>query len=597
MTQRHYFIFLVLLFTMCQAQAADGPGAGDFCGAEPASEAVVDFSTKTARIKALGAKVSMDKSLTVLFPKAGTGVMLSAPKGKWDLSKFVALAIDVTNLSDKPVTLMGRLNSHQWINSFLHLPANTSETMVIHLMRLKVEDERAQQFTGMRGVPGGHIWHWVPFDPSTVKSLTIRDLDGVSVGQSIRITAVRAVGRYAPLPNAKSFFPFVDNFGQFKHRDWPGKIMDHTGFQKAIVQETIDLSSHPGPGGWGKYGGWLQGPKFKATGHFRTKKHEGKWWLVDPDGYLFWSHGIDGVQFKAATGVHKRKYYFEKAPVKDGRVDFAQLNLQLKYGDTWQEQARNQAHLRVKSWGMNTLGNWSDEAVYGQGKTPYVVAVHFGGARKDPGELRKNIQARLEKEAKKNGNDPWCIGYFVDNELNWGAVMAPEQYYKIISEEMKRAVPNKLYLGSRLHAHNSPWGGKKQAVVAAAKYCDVVGVNRYRFSLADLKMLDGIDVPLLIGEFHFGAMDRGMLHTGLRGIANQRQRAYAYEHYVTQALKHPNIVGTHWFIFRDQSLTGRRDGENYQVGFVDVCDTPYPEIRAASRKVGYHLYQRRLEAK
>ena len=75
-----------------------------------------------------------------------------------------------------------------------------------------------------------------------------------------------------------------------------------------------------------------------------------------------------------------------------------------------------------------------------------------------------------------------------------------------------------------------------------------------------------------------------MIHTGLRGVANQRQRAYAYEHYLKQALKHPHIVGTHWFQFREQNITGRADGENYQIGFVDICDTPYQEIVDCARR-------------
>jgi hypothetical protein len=33
------------------------------------------------------------------------------------------------------------------------------------------------------------------------------------------------------------------------------------------------------------------------------------------------------------------------------------------------------------------------------------------------------------------------------------------------------------------------------------------------------------------------------------------------------------------------------DEENYQIGFVDVADTPYAETIAAARTVGYHLYK------
>jgi hypothetical protein len=106
------------------------------------------------------------------------------------------------------------------------------------------------------------------------------------------------------------------------------------------------------------------------------------------------------------------------------------------------------------------------------------------------------------------------------------------------------------------------------------------------------------DKPVIIGEFHFGALDRGMFHTGLRRRASQTDRAKAYRDYVQGALRHPQIVGTGWFKYRDQSPTGRAlDGENYQIGFLDVCDTPYPETIAACREVGYAMYAYRLGTK
>jgi hypothetical protein len=54
-------------------------------------------------------------------------------------------------------------------------------------------------------------------------------------------------------------------------------------------------------------------------------------------------------------------------------------------------------------------------------------------------------------------------------------------------------------------------------------------------------------------------------------------------------------VGTHWFQYRDQAVSGRFDGENCQVGFVDICDTPYWNTVEASRSVGYDLYEIRSE--
>ena len=129
----------------------------------------------------------------------------------------------------------------------------------------------------------------------------------------------------------------------------------------------------------------------------------------------------------------------------------------------------------------------------------------------------------------------------------------------------------------------------------AARFCDVIGFNRYRYSVADFKLPEGIDRPVIIGEFHFGSLDRGLLHTGLRSVVNQQQRARAYRYYVEDALNHPNIVGAHWFQFRDQAVTGRGDGENYQIGFVNIADHPYPELVQAARWIGANMYPYRMK--
>jgi len=164
-----------------------------------------------------------------------------------------------------------------------------------------------------------------------------------------------------------------------------------------------------------------------------------------------------------------------------------------------------------------------------------------------------------------------------------------ETYFSTIRKELKRVAPDQLYLGCRFAWVND------RAAEAAAKVCDVVSYNRYEYSVEDLKLPGGADLPLIIGEFHFGALDRGMFHTGLRRTESQQDRADTYKRYVQGALRNPAIVGTHWFQYKDQPTTGRGDGENYQIGFVDICDTPYPEIVQAAREVARSMYEYRYD--
>jgi hypothetical protein len=46
----------------------------------------------------------------------------------------------------------------------------------------------------------------------------------------------------------------------------------------------------------------------------------------------------------------------------------------------------------------------------------------------------------------------------------------------------------------------------------------------------------------------------------------------------------PEMIGTHWFQWVDQPATGRFDGENYNIGLVDVTDRPYPDLVAALKE-------------
>ena len=59
--------------------------------------------------------------------------------------------------------------------------------------------------------------------------------------------------------------------------------------------------------------------------------------------------------------------------------DFIRANLFRKFGHAWRGRSTAMAHRRLRSWGLNTIANWSDADIYLERKTPYVATVHFGG--------------------------------------------------------------------------------------------------------------------------------------------------------------------------------------------------------------------------
>jgi len=547
---------------------------------------------------------------------------------------------------------------------------------------------------GMRGYPvsaGGHG----TINPSNVTQMLLF-VNHPQEGCVFEVGTIRATGTHTPptawTGDADQFFPFIDTFGQYKHKDWPGKTHSLTELRQRRETEAKELATQPGPKDWDKYGGWAEGAQLHASGFFRTEKHNGKWWLVDPDGRLFFSHGIDCVRMIDNTSVDERAGWFDDFPGNQSGFkeflgsgsafkghyaghspqcySFAAANLKRKYGPDWKPVYAATIHQRLRSWGLNTIANWSDSGVFLQHRTPYTDTLGTHGVRMiegsegywgkfpdvfDPGFSDKVRRAMQDKRGG-SANDPWCIGYFSDNEMSWGddtslalgALRSPgdqtaksvfiadlkakygdienlntawgtrhdswdallsnrtapdpgkaradltafyskaaETYFRTVRDAVKAVAPNQLYLGCRFAWVND------LADLAAGKYCDVISYNLYRRSVADFKNPSN-DKPLIIGEFHFGALDRGMFHPGLVPVENQAARAQAYKDYVSGALRHRQFVGTHWFQWMDEPTTGRvYDEENYQIGFLDVADTPYPETIAASREVGAGLYRPR----
>lgn len=690
------------LCTLVAVMGTIGPGVGGELG--PQEEAILWSPGSENRPVSENARADLvvgEEGVPILQirPKEGADsatVRFKPQAGTWNLERFRYVGVELRNGSQSRLQLQWRARSKGQSLGRDYILEPKEEVLLRVTLRRAVPEPLKDVFFGMRGFPE-------LLDPqrgievSTIEevSLVLRNPPPNTV---LEVKRVSASGIFRTPPwwggNTATLFPLIDSFGQYRHRDWPGKILQESDFARRIQEEDADLAAHPGPADWDAYGGWADGPQLEATGHFRVVQHGGRWWLVDPEGKLFWSHGIDCVRATTATTpITDREHWFELPPrdgpfgVFYGRASwaphgyyqnkgpyetfcFSGANLLRKYGPNWENTFNERIHRRLRSWGLNTIGNWSDPAIYRRQRTPYVVTLS-SGARKIEGstgywgkfadpfdpDFDKGLLEAMRREAELSAKDPWCLGYFVDNELSWGdelslavaTVRSPadqpakrvflqrlqqkygevtklnavwgtsfsswqdfldntaevdqkkaredlaafytevaETYFRRCRDAVKKFAPDKLYLGCRFAWVND------RAVRAAAQFCDVISFNRYEITLASLRLPQGIDKPVIIGEFHFGALDRGMFHPGLREAADQIDRAECYRRYVKSALEHPQIVGTHWFQLMDQATTGRGDGENYQIGFLDVCDSPYPEIIQASRDIGNVLYQLRV---
>ncbi|MDO5579696.1 MAG: beta-galactosidase [Planctomycetia bacterium] len=508
-----------------------------------------------------------------------------------------------------------------------------------------------------------------------------------------KITALYDASVFVPkwrTMSREEAFPFIDRYGQFKHDDWKEKIHEDADLVRQRMEEAKDLAAHPGPEDWDRFGGWKSGPQYKANGHFRVEKIGKKWQMIDPDGRIYWSHGPVRITTSGGiTAIDTRENYFEFLPKENDpdygifyktrdslyedylargikkTYDFSSANMFRKYGPDWKAIYADLSHQRLRSWGMNTIANGSEKYICEERKTPYTdrIMIHSKPIAASKGvwwpfndpfdpSFRENVRKTLMSR-KTELDDPWCIGFFVDNEITWGnetslavwTLQSPadqeakkefvrflkkkygsiedlceswkikcsdweeflrrtdlnsdqarsdcrefnqiivDAYFRNVREVFKSVAPNTLYMGCRFA------GSTPDIVKSAAKYCDVLSFNIYRWNVRDYKLPEGVDLPIMVGEFHFGTRERGLFYPGLLVSPNEKEEGIAYEKYIRSALEHPNFVGAHWFQWSDMPLTGRFDGANARIGLIDLCDTPYKEFIKGVRKVGYQLYQ------
>ncbi len=224
------------------------------------------------------------------------GVTLVAPEGRWDLSRFGAVELDVTNLSNEPVQVFCRVDNpgadgvRNCVTGSIELARGGRGKLRVPLPRRM---PAGLALFGMRGYPEG----WDPkgtLDPSNVTQLVVF-VSRPKSDHRFEILDIRATqARAAPAEaSPAAFFPCIDTFGQYIHRDWPGKVHSPEELQARRADEEKELAAKKGPEDWNRFGGWHEGPALAATGRFRVEKYRGKWWLVDPEGKLFFSHGID----------------------------------------------------------------------------------------------------------------------------------------------------------------------------------------------------------------------------------------------------------------------------------------------------------------
>lgn len=333
-----------------------------------------------------------------------------------------------------------------------------------------------------------------------------------------------------------------------------------------------------------QYGGWMD-VQLTATGHFRTELYNDTWYMVDPDGYLYFGAGVNSVNAKNT---------YSTVTLPDDLIDV----------------------------GLNHLANWSDyESINsGTNKIPYVFRELFMQGYKNTSQRGKDFWAEgiitvfdpafatyadnLAQTVALRKDDPYCIGVFSDNEMpiysnaTYGELLdrylaitansdpnyvaandwmigrkgagytidttdrsefhgyIASTYYKIVYDAIKLYAPNMLYIGSRLHGAAKAY---PSIYKDSAPYIDVFSVNYYgpfEPNMQQLAMWESeSSKPFIISEFYAKGFDVPLDNSGGAGyhVPSQLDRALYFENFVINLLESKGCVGYQWFKFQDDN--------------------------------------------
>ena len=403
---------------------------------------------------------------------------------------------------------------------------------------------------------------------------------------------------YAQLPVASVYDETTEGFEPYKAR-----TLDSIEGYKTQVKN-LEFS---------KYGGW-KARRVKATGFFRVEQIDGRWWIIDPEGYLYIHKAVNSVQ------------------MFDGYTPDDVYELLPKFG-------------------MNGTGNWTDEEVPGSKysqKVPlaycpkYSFVSSYKRKRKDKLPIAVfddefvDFCKKQAQQFKQYKDDPHVLGYFIDNELSWtykgglkshlavkdskdknyqaainflkergvstkkfkevdedayAAVMA-ERYYSVVCSAVRAVDPNHMILGPRL---NKSWNRSKEFMEAAGRHLDIVALNHYHRWGTRSTELENIAKwtgrPLLISEFY--AMEKipnfEEKGAGWR-VENEESRGLFYEHFLTTQLEAPYMVGFHWFNFQDDYKDDNSNEPKARRGLIDIKGKSYTKLQARMKYMNDRIY-------
>lgn len=271
----------------------------------------------------------------------------------------------------------------------------------------------------------------------------------------------------------------VDRYGQFTGENWSEKVTTDDQLKERAVSEWKLISETEfNTKKFDRFGGLLEFGEYPKTGSFYLKKIKDRWWLVTPEGHLYFLIGCDAVDYK--EGGYSSPLFdqhgtarevFDELPdtkeypgaVVRNRVNFIAANLKRKYGSGFEQKVVEINRKRLIHWGFNSTAKWG----WGYSSDLPFIEDTFLGAKAIPGSdridvydsgLAKAAEQCAQKYAELRGSDPMLVAFATENENGWGYddvralakgkdCASKEKLFQFLSERHGKIKARKMMMG------------------------------------------------------------------------------------------------------------------------------------------------------
>lgn len=257
------------------------------------------------------------RALQIEFPKdsGSPGVQLKADT-VWDCGELgpCRLALDVTNTGESSIQLrcgVGAPGGVQ-VKRSISLPPGGPYPVYFELIGDGLREDRGlrddppslPESCGRKMIVAGAKATYAKLD--RLKSIEFF-VTGTAQDDKVVVDNLRIAAN--PPIVADYMVGLVDRFGQSTRHDYPQKVKSEAELKRLADEELAELASGGPMPDRSRFGGWKDGPRLEATGYFRAEKVGDRWAMVDPEGYLYFSNGLDNIRMantSTFTGVDYR---------------------------------------------------------------------------------------------------------------------------------------------------------------------------------------------------------------------------------------------------------------------------------------------------